>query len=389
MRDNKSRLVEIIDDRKNELVELLRELVRTPSESGKEERVAELIANKLIGLGFDHVEKDDLNNVFCTVGGREGGRTFLYNGHVDVVPLGDLSSWLVDPREAPIVGDKIIGRGCCDMKGSVAAMMIAADSVRKAGIKLKGKLILTMVSREEGGQQEGTRYIMEGRGVKADIALIGEATNLDLCLACRGRIVVDLTVKGKSAHAANAGEGINAIVKMSKVIEAIQYMKLPEHESFGPTTQTITHITCQPDILNIVPNSCSISVDRRISIGDSLEKTKTEFQALIDRMKASDPEFDAEVETGRFSIPGYKPPEDSIIKSLQESAQYVLRKSPRLSRYIFGTDGSYLSGIAGIPWFGFGPGAEINAHTFNDHIKIDDLVKASKVYAMFIVDLLS
>jgi acetylornithine deacetylase/succinyl-diaminopimelate desuccinylase-like protein len=246
-----------------------------------------------------------------------------------------------------------------------------------------------MVSREEGGLQEGTRYVMEKRGIKADVALIGEATNLDLNLACRGRIVVDLTVRGRSAHAANANEGINAIVKMSKVIDAIQRMKLTDHEFFGPTTQTITNILCQPGILNIVPNRCSISIDRRISPGDSLEKTKAEFQALIDQLKRGDPEFDADVETGKFSIPGYRPPEESVIKLLQESAQYVLQKRPRLSHYIFGTDGSYISGVAGIPWFGFGPGNEVNAHTVNDHIKIEDLVIASKVYAMFIVDLLS
>jgi len=384
----KAQLTEMIDHRKEELVELLRELVKTPSESGQEERIAELIAKKLQGFGFDNVHRDDLHNVYCRVAGDHGGRTFLYNGHIDTVPLGDLSLWPADPREAPIVGDRIIGRGCCDMKGSLAAMMIAADSVRKARVPLKGDLILTMVSREEGGLQEGTRYVMENRGIKADIALVGEATNLEINLACRGRVIIDLTVHGKSAHAANAAGGINAIIKMSKLIDAIRRMKLPEHTFFGPTTQMITRIACLPDVLNMVPNQCSISIDRRISPGDNPEKTKAEFQTLIDQLKADDPEFKAHVETGRSSIPGYLPPEDSTLKTLQESAESILRKRPRLSRYIFGTDGSYISGVAGIPWFGFGPGDEANAHSVNDHVRIEDLVNASKIYALFIIDLL-
>lgn len=389
MSDTKENVLKILDDGRDETVELLRGLIMTPSPSGEEKAVAELIAKRLAGFGFEKVEVDELHNVICKIDGSHGSPALLYNGHTDVVPLGDVSLWPADPRKAPIVDDKIIGRGACDMKGSVAAMMMAADAVKKAGIKLKGNLILTMVTREEGGLQEGTKHTIERGGLKPDIGLIGEATDLDLCLGSRGRIAVDVSVKGKSSHAANPSRGINAIAKMSRMIDAIEKMELPTHEILGPTSQAITNITCQPGQLNMVPNQCTISIDRRIAPGDSLKKTKAEFRAVIDQIRARDPEFDADVETGKFAIPGYKPPEESVIESLQESAKYVLGRSPKISHYIFGTDGSYLSGVANIPWLGFGPGDEANAHTVNDHVMIDDLVAAAKVYAMFIVELLS
>ena len=377
-----------IDRRRDELVELLRKLITIPSPSGEESAVAQFIADTLTGFGFQDVTVDSLSNVICTVKGSGGGPTLLYNGHIDVVPVGDIDRWPADPREAPVIDNKVTGRGACDMKGSVAAMIIAADALKKAGVSLKGDLVLTMVGREESGLQEGTRYTIEKGGLKPDIALIGEATNMDLCLGSRGRIVVEVSVHGKLAHAANASVGVNAVVKMQKMVDAITQMKLPVHEILGRTTQTITDISCKPGQINMVPDLCTVTIDRRISPGESMEKTKAEFQAVIDALKEKDPEFSAEVETGKFARPGYMPPEEETVSLLQDAARIASGKRPEIKRYIFGTDGSYLSGVADIPWFGFGPGNEANAHTVNDHVDIDELTAASKAYAMFVLELL-
>jgi acetylornithine deacetylase/succinyl-diaminopimelate desuccinylase family protein len=379
----------ILDARREETVELLRTLIRTPSPSGEETEIAQVIANTLRGLGFRDVAVDALSNVVCRMRGSEGKPTLLYNGHIDVVPTGDISRWPVNPADAPVVNGKVIGRGACDMKGSIAAMVIAADSVRRAGISLRGDLILTMVSREEGGLQEGTKHTIEAGGLKPDLALIGEATNLNLCLGSRGRIVVGVKVKGRLAHAANASRGINAVVKMQKLIDAVGKMDLPTHEILGPATQTITNITCAPGQINMVPDLCTITIDRRISPRDSLDKVKAEFQNVIEALQREDPEFSAEVETGKLAVPGYKPPDAEVLARLSRAVERVLGRKPLTTRYIFGTDGSYLSGTAGIPWFGFGPGDEANAHTVNDHLEVDDLIAASKVYAMFILELLT
>jgi len=387
--DLKDKVLRILDDRRNETVELLRELIRTPSVTGEEKQVAELIARKLKDNGLKDVRIDEAGNVICKIAGSGGGPILLYNGHIDTVPAGDRSLWQFDPFGAEIVDGKIVGRGACDMKGSLAAMMMAVDAIRRADVKLKGSLILTMVVREENGLQEGTKYAIEEGGLRPDVALVGEATNLNVSLGSRGRIGVDIAVKGKSAHASNPSRGVNAITKMTKMIEAISNMELTTHEFLGTTTQAVTNITCQPGQLNIVPNLCSISIDRRIIPGDSLEKTKAEFMALIDRLKAEDPEFDADVETGKLAPPAYTFPEEPAVKVLQDSAEQVLGTKPELSKYTFGTDACYLCAVARIPTIGFGPGDESNAHSVNDHVSIDDLVTASKVYAVFVINLLS
>jgi acetylornithine deacetylase/succinyl-diaminopimelate desuccinylase family protein len=389
MSDAGDMLMQLIEQRRGEAVHLLRELIQIPSQSGEESRIAYRIAERMRGFGFENVLVDELFNVICTVGGSVGSPSFLLNGHIDTVPVGELSLWPHDPSTAPIIDGAVVGRGACDMKGAVAAMMIAADSVIKTGVKLRGDLILTFVVREEGGQQEGTKFCIENGGLKPDIALVGEATDLNFCLGSRGRIVVDVSVRGKSAHAANASKGINAVVKMSKMIEAVNRMKLPMHEIFGATSQTITNISCRPGQLNMVPDLCTISIDRRISPGDSLEKTKEEFEDLVAAIRKDDADFSAEVETGKFAMPGYKPPDQDVMQRLRCAAEQVLRRKTKTGRYIFGTDGSYLSGVADIPWFGFGPGNEADAHTVNDRVLIEDLVNAAKVYAHFIVELLA
>lgn len=379
----------ILDDLREETVEFLRELIMTSSPSGEEKAIAELIGKKLKDCGFEDIQIDRMQNVVCKIKGSSGHPTFLYNGHTDVVPLGDLGLWPVDPLKAPVIDGKIYGRGACDMKGSVAAMIMAAYALKEAGVELKGDLILTLVSQEELGLQGGTKYVIEEHGLKPDIALIGEPSNLNICLGCRGRIIVEVSVKGKSSHSAYPSKGINAINKMNKMIDAASHMKLPSHDVLGPTTQAITNITCKPGELNMIPSLCAITIDRRMVPGDSMEKTESEFSAVIDHLKTVDPDFDAHVKASRLVLPGYQPPEKSILHSLQESAKIVLGKSPRMTNYLFGTDGSYISNFAHIPWFGFGPGSETDAHTVNDHVRIDDLIASAEVYAQFIIALLS
>jgi putative selenium metabolism hydrolase len=389
MSNIKDQVLKTLNDRKDETVELLRELIRTQSITGEEREIADLIARKLKIFGFEDVRIDGVGNVICKLAGSGEGPTLLYNGHMDTVPAGERSLWKFDPFGAEIVNNTIVGRGACDMKGSIVAMMMAADAIRRADVKLKGILILTMVVKEENAMEEGTKYTIEEDGLKPDIALVGEATNLNISLGARGRIEVDILVRGRSAHASDPSRGINAISKMTKMIAAIPKMKLPRHGFLGFATQAVTNISCQPGRSNVIPNLCTISVDRRVIPGETPEKIKADFLNVIKRIKLRDPEFDADVKTGKSTLPGYISPSDPAVKILQSSSMYVLSKKPKLSKYTFGTDASYLSTIAKIPTVGFGPGDEVNAHSVNDHVRIDDLVAASKVYASFIIDLLS
>jgi putative selenium metabolism hydrolase len=389
MSNIKDQVLKTLSDKKEKTIELLRELIRTKSITGEEREIADLIARKLKIFGFEDVRIDGVGNVICKVVGSNEGPTLLYNGHMDTVPAGEGSLWKYDPFAAEIVNNTIVGRGACDMKGSIAAMMMAVDAIRRADVKLKGIFILTMVVKEENAMEEGTKYTIEEDGLKPDIALVGEATNLNISLGARGRIEVDILVRGRSAHASDPLRGINAISKMTKVITAIPRMKLPRHGFLGSATQAVTNISCQPGRSNVIPNLCTVSVDRRVIPSETPEKIKADFLNVIEKIKLKDPEFDADVKIGKSTLPAYISPSDSVVKILQRSSMCVLSKKPKLSKYTFGTDASYLSAIAQIPTIGFGPGEEVNAHSVNDHVKIDDLVAASKVYASFIIDLLS
>lgn len=385
----KDQVLKTLNDRRDETVELLRELIRTQSITGEEKEIADLIARKLKMFGFEDVRIDGVGNVICKLVGSGAGPTLLYNGHMDTVPAGERSLWKFDPFSAEIVNDTIVGRGACDMKGSIAAMMMAVDAIRRADVKLKGILILTMVVKEENALEEGTKYAIEEGGLKPDIALVGEATNLNISLGARGRIEVDILVRGRSAHASDPSRGINAVGKMIKMIAAIPRMKLPHHGFLGSATQAVTNISCQPGRSNVIPNLCTISVDRRVIPSETPEKIKADFLTVIEKIKSKDAEFDADVKTGKLALPAYISASEPAVKILQSSSMYVLAKKPKLSKYTFGTDASYLSAIAKIPTIGFGPGDEVYAHSVNDHVRIDDLVAASKVYASFIIDLLS
>lgn len=387
--DSETTVMKLLERKRHETLELLRSLIKIRSVTGEEAEIAAFIIQWFNKAGFEDVTKDDMGNVICSIQGHGKGPALLFNGHMDTVPAGNPLSWEVDPFGAHIVEDRIIGRGACDMKGSIAAMMMAVSSLKEAGIQLKGKLTLTMVVDEEKGLQKGTRFTIERLKTSPDIALVGEATNYDVSLGSRGGIAIEVTVIGKTAHAANPSEGVNAIVKMNKVIDAIQKMKLPSHEFLGPTTQAITDITCNPAQLNIVPDACTISIDRRIVPGDSVQSTVKEFEQVIDRLKAEDQQFNAEVKARMQGLPTFLSEKEPVVTMLQRCVETVTGKSPHLSFYTFGTDASYLGAVAKIPTVGFGPGDERNAHGPNESVKTDDVIMASKVYALFVLRLLS
>jgi SAM-dependent methyltransferase len=170
-----------LNDRKDESVELLRDLIRTQSFTGGEREIADLIARKFKIFGFEDVRIDGAGNVICKLIGSGEGPTLLYNGHMDTVPAGDRSLWEFDPFAAEIVNNTIVGRGACDMKGSIAAMMMAAYAIRRADVKLKGILILTMVVKEENAMEEGVERRVEFK-VGSAYSLPCEDHSIDLLL---------------------------------------------------------------------------------------------------------------------------------------------------------------------------------------------------------------
>jgi putative selenium metabolism hydrolase len=268
-------------------------------------------------------------------------------------------------------------------------MVMAVDALARAGVKLSGTLVLTGVVKEENAELEGTRYTIEKDGFRPDFALSGEATKLEVALGHRGRMEIDVTTKGKTAHASDPSKGKNAILKMVKVIDAVGKMPLPNHEFLGPTTQGITVVTCRPGTSNVIPDMCTITIDRRTCPEETAERVEGEFRSLLGSLKAEDQELEGEFKLKKNAPPMYISPDHRLVSVLSDSVKEVTGREPKLVKYKFGTDASYLSTIAKIPTAGFGPGDETMAHAPNECVEIEELLTATKVYAIFAAKLLA
>jgi len=373
--------------KEKELIAFTRKLLRIPSPSGQEKEIAGVAAAEMKAAGFERVRIDPLFNVTGVIKGKNPHFRLMLNGHLDHAEAGSMK----DPYSGKIVerqGRKVIwGRGACDMKGAVAAMIFAGKAVRDSGVKLRNSAILTAVSLEEAGRGEGIKRLLGKEKIRADMAISGEATNLQINLGHRGKLEFDVLAKGRTTHGSTPSLGINAIFQMKKFIEKLETAyPLPVDPFFGPCTVTAIDISASPGRLTpIVPDRCNLVVDRRYLPSESAESVKRELEGLIGQVRTEDPRFEAEVTLAKNFPPYYCRPEEEVVKVLQEARRKVIGEEGKFGAWRFGVDGSFIH-RAGIPCAGFGPGNEDLAHTPEDYIPVDDLIGAAKVYAQALVD---
>ena len=373
--------------KEKELIAFTRKLLRIPSPSGQEKEIAGVAAAEMKAAGFEWVRIDPLFNVTGVIKGKNPHFRLMLNGHLDHAEAGSMK----DPYSGKIVerqGRKVIwGRGACDMKGAVAAMIFAGKAVRDSGVKLRNSAILTAVSLEEAGRGEGIKRLLGKEKIRADMAISGEATNLQINLGHRGKLEFDVLAKGRTTHGSTPSLGINAIFQMKKFIEKLETAyPLPVDPFFGPCTVTAIDISASPGRLTpIVPDRCNLVVDRRYLPSESAESVKRELEGLIGQVRTEDPRFEAEVTLAKNFPPYYCRPEEEVVKVLQEARRKVIGEEGKFGAWRFGVDGSFIH-RAGIPCAGFGPGNEDLAHTPEDYIPVDDLIGAAKVYAQALVD---
>jgi putative selenium metabolism hydrolase len=373
--------------KEKELIAFTRKLLRIPSPSGQEKKIAGVAAAEMKAAGFERVRIDPLFNVTGVIKGKNPHCRLMLNGHLDHAEAG----FMKDPYSGKIVerqGRKVIwGRGACDMKGAVAAMIFAGKAVRDSGVKLRNSAILTAVSLEEAGRGEGIKRLLGKEKIRADMAISGEATNLQINLGHRGKLEFDVLAKGRTTHGSTPSLGINAIFQMKKFIEKLETAyPLPVDPFFGPCTVTAIDISASPGRLTpIVPDRCNLVVDRRYLPSESAESVKRELEGLIGQVRTEDPRFEAEVTLAKNFPPYYCRPEEEVVKVLQGARRKVIGEEGKFGAWRFGVDGSFIH-RAGIPCAGFGPGNEDLAHTPEDYIPVDDLIWAAKVYAQALVD---
>ncbi len=390
----KEELSKWINNKKREAISFLQEIIQVPSPSGLEKDLADFLFSKMLDFGYDFSKINETGSVMAAIRGNGKSRDLLMNGHIDHVPTGEMidpfSGKVIDGKEVGVEGKVVYGRAASDMKGAVAAMIMAGAALKDLEINLSGDYKIAGVTQEEVGGA-GTLSTIKDDHFLGDVIVVGEATNMDLALGHRGSMKMSVIVKGKSCHASAPERGVNALYKaleMIKVIRSDLIDGLPPHQIYGKTSLAITQIEVWPKALNVIPEKCVFSLDCRNTPNFSSQDLKDELEQIVARCQSVDPEFQAMVIpypilmgrrgfTGFYTDPNVFP----VVEEINRIIEKTLNKELVKKTWTFATDGRFYSWL-GLPVIGFGPGEERFAHTNQDHVKITDYLDSIKTYAM-------
>jgi putative selenium metabolism hydrolase len=392
-------MFELTANDRRDLIAFLQDMVRIPSYSMQEGEMAERLAAEMERVGLRDVRIDRIGNVVGRLG-TQGGPVLLYDGHMDVVGPGELSTWVRDPFGAEIEAGVLYGRGSADMKGALAAMVYGAKLLIDHDVPLHGELVLAGVVQEEPCEGLGVRVLIEEEGLRPDFVVLGEATGLQLSRGQRGRMEIKVTARGRSCHASAPERGENAIYRAARLIFGIELLstQLADDRFLGPGTLAVTHIENTGGSRNAVPDTCTFYVDRRLTLGETEAKALAEIRGVLLREEVS-----AELAVSEYrstSFTGYEAQakcyypawaldrEHPLIQRASRAIRDELDYRPEVAKWTFSTDGVYTMGTAGIPTVGFGPGQERFAHAANERIAVSEVVQAARGYARIAADLL-
>jgi acetylornithine deacetylase/succinyl-diaminopimelate desuccinylase family protein len=377
--------------RKKELLDLTTRLVQTPTENppGNEKVAAQFLKPILSKMGFKIKTvlspKGRWNLVAEKRWGR-GGRTLIFNGHLDVVPAGDPSQWKYPPFQGKLANGRIYGRGASDMKAGIASFIHALSMIECSKIHLpRGAVILHLVSDEESHGHQGMGLLTQKGGIQGDAVLVGEPTDLQPVIAHKGALWFRISTFGKSAHSGRPHLGVNAIEKMAKLVDRLNSIPLEkEHPLLGKPTLSIGSIRGGTKI-NIVPDRCEIEVDRRMLPGEKKEEVLKGVKEILDSLQLQDPLFQYRVEEIDFAEPSEVNPEEEIVRIGVEAIQEVVGEKPSLRAFSGFTDSRFYINQCHIPALIFGPGGTDQVHTTDESVEVEALIRAAQIYALILI----
>ncbi len=373
-----------------DIVSFLRRMIAIPAESLQEKERCELVKAEFEKLGFDEVFFDGLGTVVARIG--NGPFKILMDGHIDCVGVGDPASWDYDPFEGKEENGEVWGRGAVDELPAIAAMAYGARLLMDRGWPEGVTLYLSASVMEEDCDGHCMLHLIEKEGIKPDVVILGEPTDLDIYRGHRGRMEATITTRGRSAHGAHAHHGINALYKMAPIILAVEKLNenLAHDEFLGSGSIIVSHISVDTPSLNAVPDRATITLDRRMTVGETVETVLAELRALphlgdaeVELLHYDETSWTGAQATQEKYFPTWVLDEDhALVQGAAQAAAAVLDEPPAISRWHFSTNGVATMGRLGIPSIGFAPGLEELAHTTQEHVRVEDLVKAAAVYSL-------
>jgi acetylornithine deacetylase len=395
----------------------LADLVGRPSVTGDEDAIAANLADRLEALGLavevftpnpadiradpawpgEEVPRSSLPVVLGRVG-RPGGRRIVLSGHVDVVPTGDPATWTVGPYSGEVVGGDLYGRGACDMKGGVAAILGAVRALRGTGAlgRLAGELVVAFVPSEEDGGQ-GTLAAIRA-GATGDMAVITEPTNLELVIAHAGAITFRLTVPGKAAHASRRTEGVSALANLQTLIAALEADETRRNNAEAEPLMTALGLP-YPTIVGKVAGGewASNVMDRVVAegrygvrLGQTPDEAEDELRATIAAACDTDPflrDHPAVVEiTGARFGSSRVPADHPLVVGLAAAAGAITGEEPPRIGAPYGCDMRLFINVGDTPCVVYGPGDVRLAHGADECVPLAEVEACARVLAAWVAD---
>jgi acetylornithine deacetylase len=410
-------IISWVDQHRAQMIEFLQALVRIPSVTGNELGIQKFLKNYLLQAGFQvdsfvpnleelskhpafvHVDVESYANrpnVVATLKGVGGGRSLLFNGHVDVIPEGPASNWMYGCWSAEIADNRIYGRGTSDMKSGVAAFTMALDAIVKMGIKLKGDVIAEYVIDEELSGNGTLACVMAG--YRADAGICCETSSMCIQPASIGRIWFEINIRGKAAGIQKRFDGISAIelgYKVTKIIEAYEQLRL-NTVSHHLYPNIIESIPCSVGIFesgsyaSAFPDECVLKGSIATVPGEDSDTVKQEFVDYIleqtkndEWMAANPPEI---IFKGYFADPSELPKNSPIVECLSHHYEAILGETAVISGRQGAADTRFLNTYGQTPTVIFGPGMTEQMHANNEWVDIDDYLNSIKVLIATVID---
>ncbi|MDD3400826.1 MAG: YgeY family selenium metabolism-linked hydrolase [Eubacteriales bacterium] len=411
-----------------QMTKFLRDLIAIPSESCEEEGVVKRTIEEMKALGFDKAEIDPEGNALGYMG--TGKRIIAFDGHIDTVGIGNIANWKFDPYEGYETDEVIAGRGGSDQEGGVVSAVYGAKIMKDLNLIPEDVTVLVVASvQEEDCDGLCWQYIHNEDGITPEFVVSTEPTDGGIYRGHRGRMEIRVDVRGISCHGSAPERGENAIYKMADILQEVRALNEnsatdsdeikglvkmldpkynPDHYEdarfLGRGTVTTSQIFYTSPSRCAVADSCAVSLDRRMTAGETWESCLDEIRALPACKK-----YGAEVSMYMYDRPAwtglvyetecYFPTwinKESAphVKALADAHKALygekrmgnpeamhLRNRPLIDKWTFSTNGVSIQGRYGIPCVGFGPGAESQAHAPNEITWKEDLVRCAAVYA--------
>ena len=410
---SESAVLDYLDEHTEEIVAAVSDLVRVPSIGGTdaENALSDRLRYEMAALevNVDHWEiplaeilaapdfpgvEVDRREAWGLVGaapGRGDGPSLMLNAHVDVVPPGDPEAWPRDPFSGTVTAEAIHGRGACDMKGGLVAALWAVRAIQRAGVTLRGDLLMAVVQGEEDGGL-GT-YATLARGWRADACLIPEPTSLDVVPANGGSLTFRIAVPGLAAHASRRRRGVSAIEKFYPMFSALR--ELETERNVNPDPLMSRWDLAYPieigtvhsgDWSSTVPDLLVAEGRYGVQLGEDPAAARAAFAAALERAAATDPWLTENPPVltwwgGQFA-PGRTDLDAAILRTLRDAHGAVSGHVQQTYGAPYGSDLRLMTGIGGIPTVHYGPGDAAFAHAPSEHVPIAEVLTTARTLAL-------